>query len=126
MENGIANTIKISNKQCIKARLQSLQRARLSPCRNVRMTKNFVRGLGPRGPRVQSLVHKDEGRVHTLRFLAGNSTTFFFSFCPLSDSSRSVYSKLLAEEAKVGLSSKIVRTSGKILATSLDISLKES
>ena len=50
------------------------------------MTKNFVRGLGPGGPRVQSLLHKDEERVHTLRFLAGNS--------------------------------------GKILATSLDISLK--
>ena len=80
MENGIANTIKISNKQCIKARLQSLQCARLSPCRNVRMTKNFIRGLGPRGPRVQSLVQNGEGRVHTLRFLAGNSTTFFSPF----------------------------------------------
>ena len=86
MENGVANTVKISTKDCIKARLQFLQRARLSPCRNVRMTKNFVRGLGPGGPRVQSLLHKDEERVHTLRFLAGNS--------------------------------------GKILATSLDISLK--
>ena len=46
MEDGITNRAKISNKPCIKARLQYLQRAqqraRLSPCRNVRMTKNFL------------------------------------------------------------------------------------
>ena len=45
IEDGITNRAKILNKQCIKARLQCLQRARLSPCRNVRMTKNFLRGL---------------------------------------------------------------------------------
>ena len=43
--NGITNRANVSNKQCIKARLQYSQRARLSPYGNVRMKKNFPRGL---------------------------------------------------------------------------------
>ena len=78
------------------------------------MTENFVEELGPRGPRVQLLVHKGEGRVHTLRF-----PPYFLLLFSSSDSSRSEYLELPAEEARVGLT-------GKILATFLDISLKES
>ena len=48
--------------------------------------KKFSQGTGlvivcltktPRGPRIQSLVTRVNDAVHTLRFLAGNSSTFF-------------------------------------------------
>ena len=45
IENGITNRANISNKQCIKARLQYSQRARLSPYGNVRMKKKFRTGV---------------------------------------------------------------------------------
>ena len=48
------------------------------------MTKNFVRGLGPRGPRVQSLVHKDEGRgPHSSIFGRQLHHIFFLLLPPL-------------------------------------------
>ena len=93
MENGITNRAKISNKPCIKARLQyserAQQRARLSPCRNVKMTKNFLRELAicltktPRGPRVQTLVHKGEGRGPHSSIFGRQLHHTFFSFSHL-------------------------------------------
>ena len=79
---------KISNVQRRKARLQSVKRPRLCLCRNVGMTQGpdlICLTKTPRGPRVQSLVRKSEGRgPHSSIF--GGLLLLYWS----SDSTRSV------------------------------------
>ena len=92
MEKGITNRAKISNKQCTKARLKYLQRARLSPVGMLEWQKHFLgdwtcndlsdeNPQGTPGSVFWSTRAKDA--VDTIRFLAGNSTTFFPPFLVL-------------------------------------------
>ena len=107
----ITNEAKISNKQCIKTRLQYLQRAqqctRLSPCWNVRMAKNSLGdwsciNLADENPQgTPDPVTGPQGwRTRSTLFDFWQATLpHFFSLFSSSDSSRSV--KALQQELRI-------------------------